>query len=109
MGALCWRNGDLESRAAIFYKSQPRTGHTREPDPTHNELTHTITRKTATHERNPDMNQSVSQLFHGPTPRSPLHPKPAPPLPFNHMYRVLAPGARGLLTCRKCEAMGRHH
>ena len=29
-------------------KSQPRTGHTREPDPTHNELKHTITRKTAT-------------------------------------------------------------
>ena len=27
---------------------------TREPDPTHNELKHTITRKTATHERNPD-------------------------------------------------------
>ena len=24
-------------------KSQPRTGHTREPDPTHNELKHTIT------------------------------------------------------------------
>ena len=23
-------------------KSQPRTGHTREPDPTHNELKHTI-------------------------------------------------------------------
>ena len=29
-----------------FNKSQPRTGHTREPDPTHNELKHTITRKT---------------------------------------------------------------
>ena len=28
-------------------KSQPRTGHTREPDPTHNELKHTITRKKA--------------------------------------------------------------
>ena len=35
-------------------KSQPRTGHTREPDPTHNELKHTTTRKTATHERTPD-------------------------------------------------------
>ena len=35
-----------------FPKSQPRTGHTREPDPTHNELKHTITRKTAAHERN---------------------------------------------------------
>ena len=33
-------------------KSQPRTGHTREPDPTHNELKHTTTRNTATHERN---------------------------------------------------------
>ena len=33
-------------------KSQPRTGHTRGPDPTHNELKHTITRKTAAHERN---------------------------------------------------------
>ena len=32
-------------------KSQPRTGHTREPDPTH-KLKHTIIRKTATHERN---------------------------------------------------------
>ena len=32
----------------------PRTGHTREPDPTHNELKHTTTRKTATHERTPD-------------------------------------------------------
>ena len=38
----------------VYAKSQPRTGHTREPDPTHNELKHTITRKTATHERNPD-------------------------------------------------------
>ena len=29
-------------------KSQPQTGHTREPDPTHNELKHTIiTRKTS--------------------------------------------------------------
>ena len=28
-------------------KSQPRTGHTREPDPTHNELKHTITRMEA--------------------------------------------------------------
>ena len=35
-----------------YPKSQPRTGHTREPDPTHNELKHTsTTRKTATHER----------------------------------------------------------
>ena len=32
-----------------YPKSQPRTGHTREPDPTHNELKHTTTRKTATH------------------------------------------------------------
>ena len=44
--ALCTRDH--------FYTSQPRTGHTREPDPTHNELKHTTTRKTATHERNPD-------------------------------------------------------
>ena len=36
------------------HKSQPRTGHTREPDSTHNELKHTTTRKTATHERTPD-------------------------------------------------------
>ena len=35
-------------------QSQPRTGHTREPDPTQNELKHTTTRKTATHERTPD-------------------------------------------------------
>ena len=41
-------------RSQISTKSQPRTGHTREPDPTHNELKHTTTRKTATHERTPD-------------------------------------------------------
>ena len=35
-------------------KSQPRTGHTREPDPKHNALKHTTTRNTATHERNTD-------------------------------------------------------
>ena len=35
-------------------KSQQRTGNTREPDPTHNELKHTTTRKTASHERTPD-------------------------------------------------------
>ena len=44
----------LRSISPVFdSKSQPRTGHTREHDPTHNELKHTITRKTATHERNP--------------------------------------------------------
>ena len=41
-------------RSFEVFKYQPRTGHTREPDPTHNELKHTTTRKTATHERNPD-------------------------------------------------------
>ena len=30
-------------------KSQPRTGHTREPDPTNNVLKHTTTRETQTH------------------------------------------------------------
>ena len=35
-------------------KSEPRTGHTRVPDSTHNELKHTTTHKTATHERTPD-------------------------------------------------------
>ena len=38
-------------------KSQQRTGNTREPDPTHNELKHTTTRKTATHERTPEKPQ----------------------------------------------------
>ena len=28
--------------------TEPRTGHTREPEPTHNELKHTITRKRTT-------------------------------------------------------------
>ena len=37
--------------SGVFLKSQPRTGHTREPDPKHNALKHTTTRKTATHER----------------------------------------------------------
>ena len=32
-------------------KSQPRTGHTREPDPTNNALKHTTTRKTAIRHR----------------------------------------------------------
>ena len=35
-------------RAGVVLKSQERKGHTREPDPTHNELKHTATRKTAT-------------------------------------------------------------
>ena len=43
------------TRTVLFaLKSQPRTGHTREPNPTNNALKHTTTRKTATHERNPD-------------------------------------------------------
>ena len=48
--ALCETAVSRSMRYPI--KSQPRTGHTREPDPTHNELKHTITRKTAAHERN---------------------------------------------------------
>ena len=38
--------------------------------------------------------QSVCQLFHGPRPAltPPTALDPAPPLPFNHKYRVLAPG-----------------
>ena len=36
----------------VGHKSQPLSRRPREPDPTHNELKHTITRKTATHERN---------------------------------------------------------
>ena len=38
-------------------KSEPRTGHTRVPDSTHNELRHTSTRKTATHERTSQTNK----------------------------------------------------
>ena len=45
----------LRRRVREFWnKSEPRTGHTRVPDSTHNELKHTTTRKTATHERTPD-------------------------------------------------------
>ena len=36
----------VNSREYLPFKPQPRTGHTREPDPTHNELKHTTTRKT---------------------------------------------------------------
>ena len=43
---LCIRNCRW-IRPLTTTKSQPRTGHTREPDPTHNELKHTITRKKA--------------------------------------------------------------
>ena len=46
-------------------KSEPRTGHTRVPDSTHNELKHTTTHKTATHERTPDKPHVLSLL----TPR----------------------------------------
>ena len=35
---------DLSYDSEVLPKSQPRTEHTREPDPTHNELKHTITR-----------------------------------------------------------------
>ena len=38
------------TRRLLRQKSQARTGHTREPDPTHNELKHTTTRKIATHD-----------------------------------------------------------
>ena len=125
--------------------------HARTPDPTHNELKHTITRKTATHERNPDtphvhththtkpsrhtpsapptrertrqgnhrlrdlhrplrqrlrplpplkISQSVSQLFHGPAPRSPLH-RLAVRLRHsrsNTSGRVLAPGGDSIVA-----------
>ena len=39
-------NHEVNSREYLPFKSQPRTGHTRKPDPTHNELKHTTTRKT---------------------------------------------------------------
>ena len=58
-------------RPTSDHKSQPRTGHTREPDPTHNELKHTITRKTATHERNPDTPAHAHTHTHTPTPTPP--------------------------------------
>ena len=48
-------------------KSQPRTGHTREPDPTHNELKHTITRKKAI---------DLSTDREDPRPRRVPHPSP---------------------------------
>ena len=60
----------------VITPSQPRTGHTREPDPTHNELKHTITRKTATHERNPDT-PHVHKHTHTHTPPATL-PQPPP-------------------------------
>ena len=67
-------------------KSQPRTGHTREPDPTHNELKHTTTRKTASHERTPDKPHVHT---HTHTPPATL-PQPPP--------RASAP-ARGTIAC----------
>ena len=42
------RAGGASSFDEVATKSQPRTGHTREPDPTHNELKHTATRKRLT-------------------------------------------------------------
>ena len=80
-------------------------------DPTHNELKHTTTRKTATHERTPDKPHVHTHTPHTHTPFlftghsqsaviSRSHPaltpppslRPAPPLPVKHKYRVLAPG-----------------
>ena len=99
----CRHQSCRDPSGAGFFKSQPRTGHTREPDPTHNELKHTTTRKTESAgffhfagqgsvfishlasrkilsrtptrqiEQPRTISQSVSQLFHGPAPRSPLH------------------------------------
>ena len=55
-------------------KSQPRTGHTREPDPTHNELKHTTTRKTATHERTPETNLTFTRTHTPPDRRTGTEP-----------------------------------
>ena len=98
-------------------KSQPRTGHTREPDPTHNDLKHTITRKTAAHERNTvrvifeirisqqqclecyctagfPVSQSVSYFTVPPR----AHPPPASPPPFVVSFRFLVVSLDGKNT-----------
>ena len=69
-------------------KSQPRTGHTREPDPTHNELKHTTTRKTASHERTPADKPHVHTHTH--TPPATL-PQPPP--------RASAPARGTTIAC----------
>ena len=56
--------GSHAALAASVYKSQPRTGHTREPDPKHLEQKHKTTHKTATHERTPDRQTSHSLHVH---------------------------------------------
>ena len=74
-------------------KSQPRTGHTREPDPTHNELKHTITRKTGKqqHSRTQPRHTSRSQVHtHTHTPPATL-PQPPP--------RASAPYSRRVEYC----------
>ena len=66
-------------------KSQTRTGHTREgrePEPTHNELKHTITRKTAAHERN----QTHLTFTRTHTPLPP-HIR-SPPTLFHHYWTL---------------------
>jgi hypothetical protein len=51
---------DRQTGTHATHKSQPRTGHTREPDPKHLEQKHKATHKTATHERTPDRQTSRS-------------------------------------------------
>ena len=74
-----WANHSVSS------KSQPRTRHTREPDPTHSELKHTTTRKPATHERTPDKpHVHTHTLTHLPCSRAPeRRPKPTDTAPHD--------------------------
>ena len=59
-------------------KSQTRTGHTREPDPTHNELKHTTTRKTAARERTPQTNLTFTRT-HTPPEENDANQQTTPP------------------------------
>ena len=77
-------------------KSQPRTGHTREPDPTHLKLRHRTTRRTATHERTHTKQTSLTHS-HTHTSRSEndVRRRHRPP----HTHTHTQPRAWGTIAC----------
>ena len=67
MAWWAWMDGGRGSTwTKQSHTSQPRTGHTREPDPTHLKLRHRTTRGTATHERT---HTKQTSFTHTHTPR----------------------------------------
>ena len=84
------------ARDPYLPKSQPRTGHTREPDPTHLKLRHRTTRRTATHERTHTKQTSLTQS-HTHTSRSEndVRRRHRPP----HTHTHTQPRARGTIAC----------